>query len=729
MKNSQRKTPGSALPWQTASLALAVAFAQQSFAQQGEGYLEEVVVTAQRREERSLDVPISITSIGGEMLGKGDIQQLADISKLTPGLRFDYAGGTAQPTIRGVGSALIVSGGGSNVGIYTDGFYSPNPYFSDTDLLNVQSIQVLKGPQGTLFGRNSTGGAILVSTGEPESEPAAEVEASYGSYNAQRYGLYATGGPSETVAFDAAVLVRKGDGYVENIYLDDDEAGSYDNWSLRLGGKVEISDSTSVIARYTHAEGEDRRNVAANSYEENGQVFSFVNTVYGPSFVATKPDEVAFSSAFQPEFQSEADIFQLTVKHELDKATLTSYTQLRRERTTNIMDFDFSAAPVFHFIYDANDDIFTQEFLLSAEASDRLQWTTGLFFFANENEYANNRGDAFNQGFVLNGGSGTDTRSVAGFGDMTYQLQDNWFLTAGLRISYDETTDAYLTNSDTLQQIPVDDISDTKVTPRVVLRYTPTEESSVYLSYTQGHKSGVLNVGGQTLENIEIDPEEIQAFELGYKYAGDNFTFDAAAYYYDYQDLQVASYDGAKSLIENAGDSSITGVEAQARFALSENLSFNLGGNFMNAEYENFDRSQRWDQCLSLQFCGPFYGFVLPSYVDAGGNTMQRSPEFTGNLGLTYSTELAGGTLDLTSTLYYTSEFYFDSSEQFEQEGYELLSLRAEWTDPSDRYTLALFGDNLTDSEYRTQVLPQFYGPLSMWGQPATFGASANVRF
>lgn len=207
------------------ALALAIAFtlpatlpakaqqaagAQQQTAATYKGVLEEVTVTAQRRSERALDVPISITALSADQLGRGDVQQLGDIMKLTPGIRFDTTGGNTQPTIRGVGSAVVVAGGGSNVAVYTDGFYSPSPMMADIELMNIESVQVLKGPQGTLFGRNSTGGAVLVTTIDPVSDATLKAEASYGSYNAQRYQFYASGGPSEDLAFDIAAVQRRG---------------------------------------------------------------------------------------------------------------------------------------------------------------------------------------------------------------------------------------------------------------------------------------------------------------------------------------------------------------------------------------------------------------------------------------------------------------------------------------------------------------------------------------
>src|SRR3981081_660809 len=168
----------------------------------GEDAVQEVVVTAQRRSELSRDVPISITSLSADVLEHSGAEQLGDIARLTPGLRFAAAGSFFQPTIRGVGTAVTTSGGGPNVGIYTDGFFSSNPEVADFQLLKVQSIQVLKGPQGTLFGRNTTGGAILVTTADPSTKPGAEFKASYGSFNAVKLQGYGTFGLSEKIAMD-----------------------------------------------------------------------------------------------------------------------------------------------------------------------------------------------------------------------------------------------------------------------------------------------------------------------------------------------------------------------------------------------------------------------------------------------------------------------------------------------------------------------------------------------
>ncbi|MFD2136299.1 TonB-dependent receptor plug domain-containing protein [Novosphingobium resinovorum] len=219
-----------------------------------------IIVTAQRRAEAQVDVPISITNLSSDALKTASVQQLADIGKVTPALRFDFAGGFFQPTIRGIGTAVTTSGGGGNVGIYIDGFYSPNPLAADFDLISVSSIQVLKGPQGTLFGRNTTGGAILVTTREPStSGNAFEGRVTYGRYNEAKAEAFANYVISDRVALSLEGQYRRGDGWQHDISNNDRRVGDYENWSFRLGLKAELTDTVDVLLRYKHGQVDDPR--------------------------------------------------------------------------------------------------------------------------------------------------------------------------------------------------------------------------------------------------------------------------------------------------------------------------------------------------------------------------------------------------------------------------------------------------------------------------------------
>jgi len=686
--------------------------------------LDQIVVTAQRRSELQRDVPISITTISAEQLTQADVTDLSEIQKLTPALTFDYPNGPfVQPTIRGIGTAIASPGSGSNVGVYIDGFYSPNPLVSDFQLLNTRDIQVLKGPQGTLFGRNTTGGAILITTADPSTTPSATAEASYGNYYMQRYQTYATTGLTDKIAVDIEGLYRKGDGFVHNV-VTGREDGQYEIWTIRTGVKADVSDAVSLLFRYTHDDVNDPTTVAGNIYAgPNGQIYS-IGVITPGAVIVTRPDQV--SNDGPTSVRTYSDAFQLTSTFEFNFAALTSHTQYRRDTTTEYADFDHTSAPIFDLYLLIPDKTLTQEFLLTSKNKGPLQWTAGTFFYSYTDTYPNTGGSFGGAPFFYFAHSSVNDVSYAAFLDVTYEVVNNLFLTAGARFSHDEVKNAFF-GSNPIVQVP--SIDSNHGSPRAVIRYKPNEESSVYASFTRGYKPAILNVGGGTLNGIYVAPETISAYEVGYKYGAHAFAFDLSSFYYDYKNLQVASYTGTTSLINNAATSRIYGLEGQLQYEIVSGLNLTAGAAYVDAKYTTFTTSPRYDQCLVVATCGASYGLYAISDEDASGNQMQNSPKSTGNVGLRYATDVAAGQMALSGNYYYTSQFFFDPSNQFVQKGYQLLSLRAAWTDPSKKYTFAVFGDNVTNTRYRTQVLAQPYGVGSVWGPPATIGCSVRARF
>lgn len=751
----------------------AIAYAQVSddaaTAQQA-GDIEEVVVTAQRRAEASRDVPISIVSLSGETLEQSGVEQLGDIVNLTPGLRFDATGSFFQPTVRGVGTAVLTSGGGPNVGIYIDGFFSPNAEVSNFQLTKLQNIQVLKGPQGTLFGRNTTGGAILVTTADPSPETGLELKASYGSFDATRLQAYATTGLGERVAVDIEGNYSRGDSFIENTVTGDDEAGAYENSSVRLGLKAELSESVSLLLRYTHSKTDDPTSLMTNAYVDkrgnSGFLSKLPTAAYGTddttgralvnfnfpaTLYTTDPDEVA--TPFQNVFTNESDIFQATLKADLGFADLTSYTQYREDDSLNLQDLDSTAVPIFDMNLGIDDKTFSQELLLNSKPGSRLQWTGGLNYFRYRDLF-DFKGSVLGSPYAEAGSSGTLTTAYAAFADATYELAPRWFLTIGGRYSIDEVSDAYFISTGAYEnadgvttpapygtRVAVDDLDNKRFTPRAVLRYKPTDLSSVYLSYTQGYKAGILNVGGAS--QVPVKPEEIDAFELGYKYDDRRLAIDVAAFHYDYRNLQVSSYQTGAAQVRNAAESTIYGLDGAVRYKLTQAFNVNLGATWTHARYDSFKNAPFYSYCDPDSNANPTADPGVPGYcgapenagaltqvtADASDNHMQRSPDFTANLGASYVTGLAGGVLTLSSNLYYTSKFWFDPSEQFEQQAYTVLGARAQWVDRSERYTIALFGDNLTDERYRTQVLFNSIGIGNTWSAPVTVGVQLGARF
>jgi iron complex outermembrane receptor protein len=758
------------------ALAPAPAFAQDAADSDQAAVSSEIIVTAQRREERQVDVPIAITTLGSQQLATGNVQNLADIQKLTPSLRFDNQTGFFQPTVRGIGTAITTSGGGSNVGIYVDGFYSPNPVAADLQLTKLKSIQVLKGPQGTLFGHNTTGGAILVTTAEPSEDPEVDVKASYGRFNAQKYQGYATVGLLPGVAADIEGVYSKGDGFVTDIISGNDKVGRYKNWTVRTGIKAEIAPGISVLARYQHSDQNDPTGQMINSNTDTtidpttGQPWGVQTSTSFPGLpdpiYTTDPDQVAITPGTKRVIHTKTDVAQLTIKADLGFADLASYTQYRHENTNQSEDLDQTAAPVFQLGLPIFDRTWSQELLLTSKPGSRLQWTAGFFFFSSKDTW---------QTFIDNsaprlrfGGSGTTTQSYAGFVDGTYQLTDKLFLTAGVRYSHDIVKNAYFNTSFLAPSItlldgtvvqtpngiaPVPGIHSNHATPRAVIRFKPDDHSSIYASYTKGYKAAILDVGGSCQDGPAfqcnpIKPETINAFEIGYKYSDSRLSFETSAFYYDYKNLQVSEFLGeAQAYIVNAAKSEIYGVDAELRYKLGDYIELNAAAAWNHARYKSFGGQTVIDPITGQPTISgaPIYASCPGGIVGSGcfatviSNAgivlhdvhMQHVPDFTATFGPRFTTGMTDhGEFSFSGSLYYSSKVYFSpSGTQFKQPAYATLDLRAQWDDPSKRYMAALYVTNVTDKRYRTQVQYNGFGVGASWSAPASWGAEVGVRF
>ena len=709
----------------------------------------DIIVTAQRRSERLQDVPITIQNLSSQQLQDANVQDLSGIAKLTPALRFDTQGPFVQPTIRGIGSAIVTSGAGSNVGIYIDGFYSPNPIASDFQLLNVTSIDVLKGPQGTLFGRNTTGGAIQVTTAKPSQHPSAVFDASYGSFNALTLKAYATGGLTDNVAMDIGAQYDSGDGFLHNIVTGSSKDAAYQNWTIRAGLKIDFTPDVSVLLRYTHQDHNDPYPELGSVAVINGNPISqsaFFGFLGQPIVIATQPGTTSNTSPVGSTAVN--NIFQMTVNADLHFADLTSYTQYRSESDQFIQNGAFATPNLLGIKVPIVDHTVSQEFILNSKPGSRLQWTTGLFLF----DYK----DLFSAFVSVGGapyfqaaGSHSDTRTYAGFADVTYQLLDKLFVTAGMRYSHDEILDPYYVaaGSGLVPQVGAPIKSD-RVTPRAVLRYQFDPHSNVYASYSRGYKGALYNLGGGDITNV-IKPEVLDAFEVGFKHSDSALTLNLAAYYYKYKNLQVSSYGAIQDpvthvitpvgFIKNAANARIFGLEAQGAYRVSSAFEINASAAYLNAKYQQFSGDPHYYSCFdpSVQAtmgaqCFPAGGLpnaMVAAGIDGSGLTMQRAPKFTATMGARYGVDLAGGQLALSGNVYYTSKFYFDSADQISQNGYATLGLRAEWTDASKRYTLAVFGDNITGHRYLTQALLENNAAPESWSAPATVGGEIRAKF
>lgn len=669
--------------------------------------LQEVVVTAQKRSESSVNVPISISAVSGARLNESGVADISSLSQLVPGLRIDYSGSFAQPTIRGVGSALLGPGLSANVATYVDGIIRPSGLTNNIYFLDVDSVQVLKGPQGTLFGRNATGGAILVNSAAPSFDPKVQGRVSYGRYNTLESALAASTGLTDTIAAGVSAFYQRSDGFVTNV-LTDEDAATYKNWGLRTKVLWRPSDEAQLLLTYEHMHTDDLRAIALSDYKGWS-----VGSLLGGQAPSTR----GIVSLDAPSISlSTYDAVHLKASVDFGWATLTSYTGGQWELDHQATDNDGSSVPVVAVDWFINDRTLSQEFNLTSAQNDSFNWVAGLYYFNNNSGWPHL--DLSVGGSPLfTAFSGTlRTRSYAAFLDATKTLSEKWFLTLGLRYGSDQVYE----NMQFIEDVPRNASHNwNNVTPRAVLRYQLTPESNVYASFTRGYKSGVFNVPGDS--TTPVDPEKISAFEIGYKTSHHNWRLNSAIYYYDYKDLQITSYIATGSVLVNAGNSKIYGLDLDGEFQLTDHLSVTAAGGYIHGRYEDFPNAPGYTW-------NPALGGVQIGSTDASGLPMERTPMYSGNVGLRYVQPLLGGELASSALYSYQSRIYFDPANVSSQAGYGTLNARVQWNAPSDKWDVALFGKNLTNKTYINQVLPNtaYFGQT--YGEPATFGVEFGFK-
>ena len=714
--------------------------------------VQEVVITAQKRSESLINVPISVTAVSGDGLARSGVASVGDLSTVVPGLHIDSSGAFFQPSIRGVGTAIAGAGASANVATYVDGIYKPNALSNDFDFIDVESVQVLKGPQGTLFGRNSTGGAIVVTTRAPSSTPEFEARVGYGSFNTATLGVFASTGLTDNLSASVSVGGKHSDGWTTNIATGRDGNPS-DSWNGKLKLLYRASDKMKFTLTLDGFRVNDPSLYAATSYKGwSDAAFFGVTPSVGNSRQIALTGPVAHTV--------EGGSVALKSEFDLGWATLTSYTAGQWEsghEATNEMAAPFpqngvlpSSPAVQVILTDASwlyhENTYTQEFDLSQSGKGPIDWVAGAFIFYDDTTYS-----PFNLGLYGPLGAGglltgaafpwpasayvatgdqkfsaftLPTYSGALFADATYNM-GNWHLTLGARSSWDRVgerftsypmvangfTAAYLTGTHNF----------TAFTPRAILRYSLSPNSNVYVSYSEGTKAGLFNSSGFLSQQTPLQPEKIKDIEAGYKIATRTWRFETSAFHYDYTDLQVATYIGGTSILQNAKSAELYGIDMHYQAKLTDQIEFDLGAAYTHGRYTDF-------KAAAVQTFSPIFG-VQNGVADVSNGKMTRTPEFTATAALTYKTELMGGTLELTGNGNYQTESSFDFANTLRQSGYTLVNLRAAWTDPSRKWTASLNGRNILDKKYLVQILPNGGGFGATYGEPVNVMAQIQYKY
>ncbi|HEY0940336.1 MAG TPA: TonB-dependent receptor [Steroidobacter sp.] len=684
--------------------------------------LEEIVVTAQRRSERLVDVPITVALVSSSELERVGGTSLESLNKLVPGIYLQRDIYGLSPTVRGIGSTLSSSGGESNVSVYMDGVYLPFKATNIFDLASVANVQVLKGPQGTLFGRNATGGAILVTTLDPSFEAAGKLRASYERFGQARTSGYVNVPITDQFAANAAVSYRHSDGYIRDSRTNE-LVNEGEDYSGRVKFLWQPSDSFSVmlgayLSRFDDPTGSSYQAITTAPF------FSLpgIDTNAGP----IARDRYHRSHNAEDAVETQAKQYTLHIDWDLGFATLQSVTSSQNGELESLNDLDSTyqdlvPAANARVALKTEFDTITQEVNLTSKPGAKFDYVAGLFYYDNEGTVPYLRINDVPQ-FTTVG----DTTAKSVYFDGTYHLGD-WGLIAGIRYTR-ETRDldtrffpAGQKNASATESV---------WTPRVGARYEITPYSNVYATFTRGYKAGIFDA--TSLTGNKVDPEYVNAYEIGYKSSSADFTLNTAVYYYDFTDTQVnAVFSNGGQIYQqlfNVPESEIYGLDIDGTYRFNEAFDIRTSLAYTHARYKEFTNAPGYaiDPTDAASGFGLFYASTS---VDASGSNMVRAPEWSASAALNYHVDLFGDArLDASVSGAYSSRVHFNFANTLSQPAYFLLDANAT-VSFNEHLAVSLFGRNLTDKVYFTTYSQNALSTAATFGMPRTYGVSIDYTF
>jgi iron complex outermembrane receptor protein len=724
--------------------------------------VDEITVTARRRAESLRDVPIAVSAFSGQTLDEVGAVDVTAIANYTPNVTLEVSRATNTTLtayIRGVGQQDPVAGYEGGVGIYLDDVYLARPQGTVFDIYDVERIEILRGPQGTLYGRNTIGGAVRYVTKRLSTEQELRIKAGLGSYD--QADLIASGSVpvSDMFRIGGSVATFNHDGWGENRFTGEDNADK-DIMAYRLSLEWEPSDDVFVrlYGDYSDDDSTSRQGhrllPSVSNDPLTGSPYPVLSDVFDTrAGISTFPSS---TGGLHPETTQGGAALQIewNVNEQLQFKSITSS---RSDRTESWIDFDNLPANTFDAPVVYDNEQFSQEFQFTY-SNDRWDGVFGVYYL-DANAF-----DAFD---VVFGGSGAtsftlgdyDTSAWAAFFDVTYSLNDQWDLSLGGRYTEDERkarvvretflglgspyfgNDAAISITPPSEGVPEfnGERTDSDFTPRLSIGYKPNDSQNLYLSYSEGFKGGGFDPrGAYNLAEVRegFEPETVESIEFGVKslWADGKLTTNIAAFTMDYTDVQVPGsilldndgdgvVDGFAGKVTNAGKAEVSGFELEAAAQFSDQFSATLALGLINADYTE------WLVASTDPVTGD------PIFVDiSDSREFQNTPDTTANLRLRYAIPVGAGSLAFIGSLTYKSD-----SHQFEipnplvdQKSFSLYDLSVVWASDDGRYEAGLHGRNLGDEDYVAASYD--FGAvdnsvIGFYGPPRTVSGTFTVNF
>jgi len=696
--------------------------ANSAFAQ-----LEEVLVTAQKREQNLQDVPIAISAVNEELLEQTGVNTITEVIPMVAGLSgADYGLATNTWAIRGIGSNDWTIGSEPSVGVFIDDAYVGRNIFATSNFFDINRIEVVKGPQGTLFGRNAAAGAISLVTNKPGDGDELHLGLSMGDEGQRRYELVGNWALSDSFALRLAYQNQKWEGMWTEVNSGQEMYTESD--VLRLSARWDISDNLEALFKYNKGDAETNYTSAVSILTNPAQT--------GVEY----PDRFAIN---QPNFeQNKDDGFGLRLTWSLsDSLTLVSITDSRSGENDYFEDVDGTAdditidEAVFGVPGGAvgglnipvglggDADSFYQEFRLSG-GSEAIDWFAGASYYSEDLDNSRWEVDyvATALGFPVGSqriSSKAENESMGIYGDITWQASDQLALTAGARWSSDDKDWCTNTLQDDFGEAggpTPGELCETKewdeLTSRFIAQYNVSDDTMMFASVSQGYKGGGFNTSVADLDGdfiaetiIDFDPETSTAYELGFKSTmmEGRMQLNGSFYVIDYEALQFATLTLETGLqIANAGDVDSRGFEIELNYAPNDSVL--LMANYANSEAE----------------------------VGSGalnGQTLAYAPQATYSLGAMVDQPFASGTLNWFAMYNYTGDYFHDMDNFLEEDGYGVMNAKVTYIPSSEAWDFAIAVDNLTDQDYATLRGDFGWGPMLHWGYKRMIRAELNMHF
>lgn len=741
-------------------------------AAQGARVLENVVVTARKRAENLQETPISITAISAEMIEQSNMLSVADIEQRTPNLSIrasdNGVSSALQAYMRGVGQfdfALTVDPG---VGMYVDGVYLARTVGANFQLSDIEQIQVLRGPQGTLFGKNTIGGAINVTTRRPSGETTYSAKVTGGEDNYVSFDGYLEFPITDEVAASVAVLTKQSDGWQKRDRGDD--AGNDDLWALRGHLDADFSQqwNSHLVFDFTTIDQNVYPQVLSDFDPTAPVAGPFIGAVLGPvgeTCCTPNIDDIDRSQALNELDKDESDTWGVSWTNtlEMDNLTLKSITGYRDMDTESYRDADNNIADYFAVGSQFDVQQFSQEFLLSNASGGKLDWLAGVYFLREDGDHISDvtvGGGLYEAlgvvplDLTLSYDRTQETISYAAFFNATWHVSTDLRLNLAARYTYDDKkldmfTVKRASQTPVLLPGPTDTAACTDVvaqgngsqvtcdedwdefSPRIGIDYALSEDTLTYASISGGFRSGVYNGRPTATNQISVaDPETLLSYEIGFKtQLWDNrLQINGALFYNDYEDRQFlinrpsASVETALALVvANAADSTMWGGELEFMVLPTDGLTIGGGLSYIDPEFDNFES------------VNPATGEL----EDLSDRPFAAVPDWTANLMAQYLWHLGDqGSLRLRADMSYKSDIFYSDDEmantfdRLHADDYIIYNAGITYVSPSEKWELGVFARNLNDErEIRGGFAVDAFGTTTVsFTEPRRFFVSLKYR-